>query len=122
MEMETRNARIRSTHLGEEDHGIFTCYLNLDYDGAGQSFGGYSLDEYRGERGKGRRVGTAYGMEFIKKILDTLEVGAWEKLPGTVCRVVADHGKVHRIGHFLKDQWFDPRDVIEQLNRDAVSA
>ena len=38
---EIRNAVIQSTMLGYEDHGILTCFLHLDYSGAGQGFGGY---------------------------------------------------------------------------------
>jgi hypothetical protein len=109
MNIETKNAIITSTHLGDEDHGIMTCYLHLDFGGSGQGFGGYSLDQHNGERNaNSRRIGTAYGLEFIKRILETLEVGKWEKLPGTHLRVKADHGKVHSIGHFIKDQWFTP--------------
>ena len=33
------NAKITSTHLGQEDHGIFTAWLQLDYGGSGQGFG-----------------------------------------------------------------------------------
>jgi hypothetical protein len=64
---------------------------------------------------KKRRVGSAYGMEFISRIISTLEVASWEKLPGTVCRVEHEgwDGKIIRIGHFMKDKWFDPRDLKE---------
>lgn len=116
MTIETMNAKIRSTTLGREDHGIFTAFLNLDYGSSGQSFGGYALDEWCGPRSaEGRRVGTAYGMEFIAEILRTLEVESWEKLPGTVCRVRCEHSKIHAIGHFLKDQWFDPSELHAQF-------
>lgn len=109
MSTELMNAKIRSTMLGREDHGILTAFLNLDYGSGGQSFGGYALDEWVGPRSsEGKRIGTAYGMEFIAEILRVLEVETWEKLPGTVCRVRAEHSKVHAIGHFLKDQWFEP--------------
>lgn len=109
MSIEIKNAVIESTMLGDEDHGIFSCYLNLNYGGSGQSFGGYALDRHNGERNaKSRRIGTGYGCEFIKRILETLEVASWEKLPKTNIRVKAEGHKVHAIGHFLKDQWFSP--------------
>lgn len=111
-DLEERNAKIRSTHLGREDHGIMTVMLDLEWDSGGQGFGGYALDQWQGERNaSGKRVGTAYGMKFIMAILDTLEVERWEKLPGTVCRVRAEHSKVHAIGHFLKDRWFYPENL-----------
>lgn len=117
MSTEIKNAIITSTHLGCEDHGIFTCYLHLDYGGSGQGFGGYALDKHNGNRGEGsERLGTAYGMEFIRRILSTLEISQWEKLPGTHVRVVASHEKVLSIGHIIKDRWFSPDDLKTLFN------
>ena len=96
---EIRNARIKSTSLGREDHGIMTCYLHLDYGGSGQGFGGYVMGE------------GAYGVNFITGILDTLEVSSWEKLPGTHLRVKASDSKVEYIGHIINDKWFGPADI-----------
>ena len=42
------NARITSTMLGIEDHGILTCMLHLQQEGCGQAFGGYRLDAPKG--------------------------------------------------------------------------
>jgi hypothetical protein len=73
---EIRNAKISSTHLGVEDHNITTAMLTLDYGGVCQGFGGWSLDTPKKINGKFvKRVGTAFGMEFIMQILETLEVG-----------------------------------------------
>lgn len=114
--METKNATIESTHLGVEDHGIMTCYLHLKYHGSGQGFGGYALDRQNGERDtKSRRIGTAYGCEFIKRILETVGVDRWEKLPGKHIRVRADHSKVHGIGHIIEDQWFMPDEDLKEF-------
>lgn len=110
---EIKNAQIRSTMLGVEDHGIFSCILSLDYAGSGQGFGGYALDEYEPQRKA--RFGTAYGMEFIKRILDTLEVDKWEALKGQHIRADADHGKVYGIGHIIKDKWFYPEKDLKDF-------
>jgi len=113
--MSIRNAKISKTTLGIEDHGIFSAWLHLDYGGSGQGFGGYALDGKPAERSAtSRRQGTAFGCDFITEILRTLEVDVWEKLPGTFCRVDADQGAVHRIGHPLKEQWFDPRQLADK--------
>lgn len=104
---EIRNAVIQSTQLGPEDHGIFTAYLMLQGDGWGIGFGGYGLDIYD------EHVAPAYGSYFIMEVLWVLEVRCWEKLPGTPVRVEIEGGwggKALRIGHYFKDQWFDPRD------------
>lgn len=92
--LERRNARIVSTFLGIEDHGILTFFLNLEGDGWGQGFGGYFC--------KG-----AFLAASVRKILDTLEVDSWEKLPGRNIRVEANSDKVYCIGHYLKDKWYD---------------
>lgn len=106
---ETKNAIIESSTLGPESHGIFSAYLHLNYGGSGQSFGGYALDKHNGERdARSTRLGTEYGMEFIRRVLITVGVESWEKLKGQHIRVRADYGKVYAIGHFIEDKWFEP--------------
>jgi len=113
--IETRNAVIESTMLGYEGHGIFSAYLQLDYGCAGQSFGGYAMDEPKGERGAGRhRVGTAFGMDFIIAVMKVVGVESWEELKGKHVRVKSDFGKVYALGNFLKDEWFTPEDLAQK--------
>lgn len=95
--MRERTAQIKDTFLGREDHGIMTCYITMDYGASAQSFGGYFLER----------------TDFLSKILDVLEVRSWEKLPGTPCRVRHDSGKIFAIGHFIKDQWFNPGEDLK---------
>lgn len=112
MSREIKNALIEGTSLGYEDHGILTCSLHLTYGGSGQSFGGYALDTWRGPRNsEGRRVGTAYGTEFIARVLATVGVMSWEHLKGKYVRVDAEFTKIHRIGHIIEDKWFDPDEL-----------
>ena len=107
MTREIKNARIESTMLGYEDHGILTCFLYLDYGGGGhQGFGGYAFDDYREEVRE--RVPVAFGAQFISSILKTVGATSWEKLPGQHLRVDATHDRVYRIGHLLREEWFDP--------------
>jgi len=107
---EIKNAIIESTHLGNESHGIFSSMLHLNYGGLCQGFGGYGFDKpIKDSGGKfERREGTAYGCEFIMRILETLEVETWEKLKGTHLRVDTERNKIHGIGHIIKDKWFYP--------------
>jgi hypothetical protein len=96
---EERIAKITSTFLGVEDHGIFTTTLHVDYGGSGQGIGGYSLDEPRHDADGifvGRR-GTAYGMEFIRRTIAACGVDSWEKVAGRTILVVSEpgwHGRV----------------------------
>ncbi len=109
------NAIIESTMLGEEDHGIFTCYVTVSGDGWGCGFGGYALDQY--DKDQKKRIGTAYGMEFIKRLLETLEVRTWEELKGVPVRVESEGlgGQIKRIGHFRKNHWFDPAELLAEV-------
>lgn len=85
-------AKIQSTMLGIEDHGIFTAMLNVQYEGSsGQSIGGYSLDEPRRSDDDSKflgRFGSAYGMQFVMEIIKAAGVDSWEKLPGTMIYVL----------------------------------
>jgi len=103
------NAKISSTFLGIEDHGIFSFTLMLDYGGSGQGAGQYCLDApMRNKKGDFvKRVGTAKGCDVLLEILRTLEVDSWEKLKGVHLRAEHDYGKVYRIGHILKNKWLD---------------
>ncbi len=104
------NAIIESTMLGIEDCGVMSCMLYLKFEGSGQGFGGYTLDQYIESRK--RRVGWGPGLDFIMQILTTVGVTKWEDLKGKYIRVRHDQpglrGKIVAIGHIIEDRWFDP--------------
>jgi hypothetical protein len=106
--MEIINAKIRETYLGFEDHGIMICFLRLEFgehNNLLQSFGGYPFSRLI----DGKITGESYAMDFIIKILKTLDIDNWESLKGEYIRIKADRLKVHAIGHIAKDQWFNPK-------------
>lgn len=106
------NAKIRSVTLGYEDHGILTAVLHLDFGGSGQGFGGYQLDS--GLSPHPFKATAACGL-FIAGVLKTLEIDSWEKLPGQIVRVDGEGHRLMRIGHALKNQWFDPSAELQKL-------
>lgn len=114
--MKTSNARIVSTMLGAEDHGILSAWIQLDYGNGGQSFGGYALDGKRNDELKMREPSVVCG-HFIRRVLQVVGVESWEKLPDTPCRVVHEQGKVHAIGHYLKEEWFNPTDEFKRYTQ-----
>ena len=118
---EMANAKITSTMLGIEDHGILTAMIQLDYGSSSQGFGGFMFDM---SRGKGPRKGLPFAAEFIRSLLDTLEVNDWESLKGKVVRVRRGqdwNSKIVAIGHIIKDQWCDP-EVIWARNQKRKKA
>lgn len=99
-----KNAKIKHTTVGPEDHGIFTAMLHLEFDGGcGQGFGGYDL----------RRAKTAY--IFIAQVLKIAGVRCWEELPGQYIRFEEPDlgGPICRIAHIVEDVWFDARKLEE---------
>lgn len=108
--METRNAKIRGAEIFVEDHGILTACIYLEYGVGVQGFGGYPFG------GAKDPIESTFGIEFIRRVLDIVGVDKWSKLAGCPVRAEADRGKVHRIGHFLEDRWFDPSELAKELN------
>jgi hypothetical protein len=88
-------AKIRKATLGWEDHGIFTCMLDLDYGAIGQGAGGYALDEPVHVDGEFvGRVGTAYGMNWIIRLMRAVGVNDWSELQGRTVLAVIENRRV----------------------------
>lgn len=108
------NARIESTMLGYEDHGIMTCYIHLNQQGCGQGFGGYGLDGPWNDRLKERMPNKLCGF-WVKRILETVGVSKWEDLNGKFVRVEGDDfGEITGIGHITDEKWFHPKKEIKE--------
>lgn len=113
-DLNTTNGKIRSTFLGVEDHGILTFFIHLEWDGAGQGLGGFAIDGP--DKENGGRLGFGPGLVAIRRILETVGVDSWEKLPGQLVRVRHEGWGSHRppiIGHIMEDRWFDLREFME---------
>lgn len=98
-ELVERNAIIESTKLGDDDRGP-SFWLYLDYGGSGQGFGGYAL-------------GGKFTHYVLMGVLSIAGVDKWEDLKGKPVRVRATNVKVHEIGHYLEDKWFNPDDYSD---------
>lgn len=80
---EEKIAKITSTHLGYEDHGIPTFWLHLDYGGSGQGFGGYDLRHW--------------GIDVLFEVMKACGVDSWEKVNGRTVIALVEHGLVRGI-------------------------
>lgn len=114
--MKIENALIKSTHLGLEDHGIMSFMLDLELSVGCQGFGGWAMDEW--SEGKQKRLGSAFGLECVRQILDVVGVDRWERLPGKHIRIRRNgdgwNARIDAIGHILEDKWFDPAKLYEE--------
>ena len=103
------NALITNVDLSMADHGCLTLVMTLEGGGWGVVYGGYCLgkgylgadDDFFG--------GSAAGMEYLIRIMDTVGVEKFQDLKGKYVRV-ANKGwgsSVKIIGNIIKDKWFD---------------
>lgn len=107
--VEIKNATIRSARVGYERGAFLIPSLQIVGDGWTCGFGAYVCD-------KQGHLPTASSPSltgfYIMRVLDTLCVESWNDLVGLPVRVVFEGGKIIKIGHFLKDQWFCPNEEI----------
>lgn len=107
-----KNARITSTMLGWEDHGIMTFMIHIDAGNFSCGVGGYCLDEFN--TASQTRVFRAKSMKAISEILNVVGVDKWEDLPGKYIRF-EDGGlgsTVTKIGNIIDDKWFDMKNFF----------
>jgi len=105
-EIETRNAVITSARITNDDHGLLSAWIDLDYGGSGQGFGGYAL--YLPKDFAHNPQQRNYCGHFIWRVMEVAGVSRWDQLVGKTVRVRCEHSKVHEIGHIVKADWFNP--------------
>jgi hypothetical protein len=113
--MEIQNAVITSAEIRNDDHGLLTSWIMLDYGGSGQGFGGYGL--YLPKSFKYHKLNSVAG-HFIWRVMEIAEVTKWSELKGKTIRVKAEHGGVKSIGHIVKDDWFNPSEDFKNTNKE----
>jgi len=120
MASETRNAIIESAKITNDDHGLLSAWVYLDYGGSGQVFGGYAL--YLPKLFTHHNpVAPNYCGHFIWRVMEVAGVSEWGQLKGKTVRVRCEHSRVHAIGHIVKDDWFDPSVDFEQFKGSPVN-
>lgn len=104
--MSIKNAIITKAIITNDDHGLLSAWLTLDYGGTGQGFGGYSL--YLPKSFTHHKIESFAG-HFIWRCMEIAGVSEWSQLPGKSIRVDGGHGGIDGIGHIVKDDWFYPK-------------
>lgn len=110
--MEIKNAIIKSAKITCGDRGFLDCWLDLDYGGTGQGFGGYVL--YVPKSWRHHKVESVAG-HFIFRIMEVAGVESFDQLKGRTVRVKAEHSGAHAIGHIVNDDWFCPKEDFASL-------
>jgi hypothetical protein len=104
--MTPKNARISGYTLGNNDHGVLSSHVFLDYGGSCQGFGGYILGLDPNQPRKNPQP--EYAAKFIWRVLDIAGVYDWRRIENCPVRAVGTSSKIHAIGHFTTDEWFCP--------------
>ena len=118
--MKEKNAIIKSARLTSDDHGLLSAWLDLDYGGSGQGFGGYSLYLPKAYTHHDLQ-GPNYAGHFIWRVMEVAGVTEWDNLTGQTIRVRAEHGGVEAIGHIVKDDWFNPGDDFKAMRSERAA-
>jgi len=113
MTTEYENVRIKKAVIEIEDHGILTFGLHIEGSGWGTMFGGIALDQGRPR--------SYVSMRWLRELLETFEVRRWSDLEGQYARIekrmAGDHCP-RRIGHVIKDRWFDADEIFKNERED----
>lgn len=110
-DIEIKNAVIKRAGLEKDGgHGCLTAWLDLDFGGLCQAFGGLAL--YLPPDFSHHRL-LSHAGHFIWRVMEVAGVTKWEDLPGKTIRVKTTWTRIHAIGHIVKDDWFDPREDFD---------
>ena len=112
--IEQKNAIITDAEITNDDHGLLTAWLTLDYGGTGQGFGGHSLYLPKGFAHHNAKAG--FAGHFLWRVMEIAGVSRWSDLRGKTIRVRMEHTGIEAIGHIVKDDWFYPRVDFAELN------
>lgn len=107
------NAVITTTSITNDDHGVLSAWIHLDYGGSSQGFGGYSL--YLPEIFTHSQNQPNYAGHFIWRVMEMAEVSRWDDLKGKTVRAEIEKGLIVALGHIVKDEWFRIKDEFKQL-------
>ena len=103
--MEIRSAIIKSAEITADD-GALTAWIQLDYGGLCQGFGGHAL--YLPKTFTHHELKSVAG-HFIFRVMEVAGVHKWAQLPGKAIRAKGNGSGIDSIGHIIKDDWFCPK-------------
>lgn len=105
--IETKNAIITQARITTTDT-FLGAWLDLDYGGTGQGFGGYVLYSPKSTL-------LSCAGHFIWRVMEIADVTEWDRLVGKTIRVRTEQHQIISIGHIVKDDWFEPGKDFREL-------
>jgi hypothetical protein len=111
---EIKNAIIKSAKITSDDRGFLSVWLDLDYGGIGQGFGGWAL--YLPKSFKHHKQDGPAG-HFIYRCMEIAGVTEWSEMKGRTIRVKSSFEKISALGHIVNEDWFCPSDDFEKESK-----
>lgn len=105
----TENAIIEKAFLGFDHQGLLSVVLMLQRSTGLHLFGDDVI------------TWSAFGTEYLVRLLDTFQVNEWGELKGLPCRILRLKGHMYNadsdaIGHIVEDRWFYPQGMIDEYD------
>ena len=113
---EVMNAKITHVDLSMADHGCLDMAVTMDGGGWGCVFGGYKLGS--GYLGADEFEGSAAGLEYIMRVMDTIGCEKFNQMKGKYARCVFDDTqRIIMIGHITENKWFNPKEFFDNYKQ-----
>lgn len=123
--MITVNAVIKSVSL-RLDRDMWLClWMDLDYGGTGQGFGGFVLGGVPDCAAGNHAEQTNFAGEYIVRCFMAAGVDSLNDMVSKTIRVkkTDEWGAIIAIGHIIKnDCWFDPKETAERMKSKPIPA
>ena len=121
------NAIIKSARITIDRGFVLSAWVDLDYGGSGQSFGGFVLGGVGDATCAKHKEQPNIAAEFIVGVMQAGDVESWHDLPGKTIRVRRSEpgvsGMIVAIGHIVReDRWFNPTERFAALSRHGGGA
>lgn len=112
---EIQNAVITSAEISCGDRGSLDAWVELDYGGSAQGFGGWAL--YLPKSYTHHKILSVAG-HHIFRIMEIAGVEKWSQLKGRTIRVERCWTQIRKIGHIIKDDWYCPKADFESTEKE----
>ena len=108
----TENAVITGAEISNDNHGLLSAWVYLDFELGSQGFGGYALYLLKSFTHHKKESPAGH---FIFRTMQIAGVSKWSELAGKTVRVKHNNSTVWEIGHIVKDDWFCPSEDFEEM-------
>lgn len=116
-DFEEKIAKVTSSFIGFEDHGLLSVSLTFDYGGSSQGIGHRAFGSSSEETDEADKWRLAHemGMDFVRRLMLACGVETWESIKGRTVLVTCSWTEITRIAPLPTERGvpFDISDWVE---------